>query len=139
MRRSAYTLVEVVIVVTIAGLVMMITVPRGRAVLDRIAVRAAAGDIISTLATARTYALAGRSSVSIEVDSVSGVLRVKRGEEILLARNLGQAHGVRLAKSRDSLTYDGRGLGRGAANLSIVVRLRSAAETVFVSRMGRVR
>ena len=139
MRRSAYTLVEVVIVVTIAGLVMMITVPRGRAVLDRIAVRAAAGDIISTLATARMYALAGRSAVSIEVDSLTGVLRVKHGDEVLLTRNLGHAHGVRLAKSRDSLTYDGRGLGHGAANLSIVVRLRSAAETVFISRMGRVR
>ena len=139
MTRRAFTLVELVMVVTISGLVMMIMVPRGRAVLDRIAVRAAAGDIISTLATARMYALAGRSSVSIEVDSLTGVLKVKHGDEVLITRNLGHAHGVRLAKSRDSLTYDGRGLGRGAANLSIVVRLRSAAETVFVSRMGRVR
>ena len=139
MRRSGYTLGELVTVVTIAAVIMMIVVPRGRTALDHIAVRAAAGDIISTLATARSYALAGRSSVSIEVDSLSGVLKVKHGDEVLLTRNLGQAHGVRLAKSRDSLTYDGRGLGRGAANLSIIVRLRLAAETVFVSRMGRVR
>ena len=137
--RRGYTVLELVIVITIAGFVMMIAVPRGRAALDRIAVDAASGDIISTLATARTYALAGRSPVSVEVDSVSGVLRVKRGDEVLLTRNVGQAHGVRLSKSRDSLTYDGRGLGRGAANLSIVVRLRAAAETVFISRMGRVR
>jgi len=137
--RRGYTLLELVNVVTIAGILMMIAVPRGRAALDRIAVDAAAGDIISTLATARAYALAGRSPVSVEVDSVWGVLQVKRGDEVLLIRNVGQAHGVRLTKSRDSLTYDGRGLGRGAANLSIVVRLRAAAETVFISRMGRVR
>jgi hypothetical protein len=30
-------------------------------------------------------------------------------------------------------------LGRGAANLSVIIRRRAAAETVVVSRLGRVR
>jgi hypothetical protein len=58
---------------------------------------------------------------------------------MLHSRAIGFAHGVRLGGTRDSLTYDPRGLGRGAANLSIVVRRGTIAETVFVSRLGRVR
>lgn len=134
-----YTVLELVIVVTITGLLLAIAVPRTQLALDRIAVRAAAGDVIATLNAARSLALAGHSAVAVHVDSATGSVRVRRGSEQLLARGIGHAHGVRVGSSRDSLTYDGRGLGRGAANLSIVVRRRAAAETVFVSRLGRVR
>ena len=57
----------------------------------------------------------------------------------LVRREVGAAYGVRLWASRDSMTYDGRGLGFGAANLTVVARRGRAAETVFVSRLGRVR
>ena len=139
MRRRGYTILELVIVVTIGALAMSIAIPRARNALDRITVRAASGDIISTLATARVYALAGGSPITVDVDSTTGTIRLRHGNDLLLSRGVGQAHGVRLSKTRDSLVYDPRGLGRGAANLSIIVRLRSAAETVFVSRLGRVR
>ena len=52
---------------------------------------------------------------------------------------LGHAHGVTLASSRDSLAFDVRGLGYGAANLTLVARRGRAAETLVVSRLGRVR
>jgi Tfp pilus assembly protein FimT len=128
-----------VIVVTIAGLLMAIALPRTRLALDRLSVRAAAGDVIATLDAARSMALAGRAPVAIHVDTAAGTLYARRGPEALFSRGIGHAHGVRVTSTRDSLTYDGRGLGRGAANLSIVLRRGSAAETVFVSRFGRVR
>lgn len=134
-----YTIIELLLVLMIAGVVMAIAIPRGQAMLDRVAVQSAAGDVHATLSVARALALAGNAAVAIDIDSISGILRIRRGQEILLSRNIGQAHGVRLDPTRDSLTYDSRGLGRGAANLSIAIRLRSAAETVFVSRLGRVR
>ncbi len=123
----------------IVAVMLAVALPRGQRVLDRITVHAAATDVDATLAAARALALAGHASVAVDIDSASGVLRVRRGTEMLLARNVGSAHGVSLSPTRDSLTYDGRGLGRGAANLSIIVRRRTAAETVFVSRLGRVR
>jgi hypothetical protein len=46
---------------------------------------------------------------------------------------------VRLSTSRDSIAFDVRGLGYGAANLTLVARRGSAAETLVVSRLGRVR
>lgn len=137
--HAGHTALELVIVVTIAGLLMAIMLPRGQQIMDRIAVHAAAGDVLATLSTARALALAGNSAVAVDIDSASGVLRVRRGAEVLLSRGIGHAHGVRVGRTRDSLTYDPRGLGRGAANLSVIVRLRSAVETVFVSRLGRAR
>ena len=137
--RGGYTLVELLLVLTIAAIVLAVAIPRGIASLDRITVNSAAGDVHATLNHARSLALAGGSAVAIDVDSATGVLRVRRGEELVLTRNVGQAHGVSLRASRDSMTYDPRGLGRGAANLSIILRRGVAVETVFVSRLGRVR
>jgi prepilin-type N-terminal cleavage/methylation domain-containing protein len=137
--RRGYTIAELVVVLTVVAITLAIALPRAHRMLDAIAVRAAAGDVASLLASARSMALAGHASVAVHVDSVSGVLRVRRGTELLLARNIGPLHGVQVGGTRDSLTYDGRGLGRGAANLSIFVRRGAAAETIFVSRLGRVR
>ena len=127
------------VVVTIIGVMLAVAVPRGRRVLDAITVHAAASDVAAVLGSARALALAGRSAVAVDIDSASGMVRVRRGVEMLLSRNIGAAHGVALSRTRDSLTYDGRGLGRGAANLSVIVRKGVTAETVFVSRLGRVR
>jgi prepilin-type N-terminal cleavage/methylation domain-containing protein len=138
-RRAGYTILELVIVVTITGLLLSIAIPRTQRTLDRISVRAAASDIVATLNSARTLALASYAAVAVHMDSATGTLRVRRGSDLLLSRDIGQAHGVRIAPTRDSLAYDARGLGRGAANLSIVISRRSVAETVFVSRLGRVR
>ena len=137
--RRGHSVVELLVVVTIAAVVLAMVLPRASAVLDGIAVRSAAGDVAATLGAARTLAMAARAAVAVDVDSASGVLRVRRGDEMLLSRNVGHAHGVRLRATRDSLAYGPRGLGRGGANLSIVVMRGAVRETVFVSRLGRIR
>ena len=137
--RSGYTVTEMVVVLMIAGVLMGIAFPRGVLLLDRIVVKSAASDVQATLSLARSLALAGGAAVAVDVDSATGTLRVRRGPEILHTRGIGHAHGVKVRATRDSLTYSAYGLGRGAANLSIVIRRGAAAETVFVSRLGRVR
>ncbi|HJQ18873.1 MAG TPA: GspH/FimT family pseudopilin [Gemmatimonadaceae bacterium] len=138
-RAAGHTVTELIVVLMIVGVLLAVAVPRVQRVLDRITVHGAATDVAQALGSARALAIAGHASVAVDLDSLSGVLRVRRGTELLLSRNIGSLHDVTLTRSRDSLTYDGRGLGRGAANLSIVVHRRTAAETVFVSRFGRVR
>lgn len=133
------TLPEMLIVLTIVGVVMAIAIPNAKASLDRVSVRAASSDVRATLNYARMLAMAGGLAVAVDIDSAAGTLRVRRGDERILMRPVGPAHGVRLGRTRDSLTYDPRGFGRGAANLSILVRRGASVETVFVSRLGRVR
>jgi hypothetical protein len=52
---------------------------------------------------------------------------------------LGARYGVRLAATRDSMAYVAPGLGHGAANLRVVLTRGLAADTIVVSRLGRVR
>ena len=124
---------------TVAAVVMGLAIPSAKSGLDRVSVRAAAGEVRATLNYARMLAMSGGLAVAVDVDSAAGTLRVRRGDERILTRGIGPAHGVRLGRTRDSLTYDARGFGRGAANLSILVRKGVSVETVFVSRLGRVR
>ena len=137
--RLGYTLLELFIVLAMAAVVMAVAIPRLATSIDRVSVRSATADVTTTLGAARTMAMAIRAGVAVDVDTTSGVLRVRRGAEMLFSRNIGHAHGVTLGASRDSLAFGPRGLGRGAANLSIVIRRGAAVETVFVSRLGRVR
>ena len=140
-RRMApgFTVLELIIVLALSAIVLAIAVPRTSALLDQLSVQSAAADVAATLGSARTYAIAAHAAVAVDVDTASGVMRVRRGPEMLFSRDVARAHNVRLRATRDSLAFGPRGLGRGAANLSIVVMRRAAVETVFVSRLGRVR
>jgi hypothetical protein len=77
--------------------------------------------------------------VAVTIDTVTGAIALRADSGVLLRRDLRATYGVRLAVSRESTAFDARGLGLGAANLSIVVRRRGAVDTVFLSRLGRVR
>ena len=137
--RRGHSVAELLVVLIVAAAMLAVVIPRASAMLDRVAVQAAVGDVAATLGGARNLAIAARAGVAIDLDSLSGVLRVRRGSEMLFSRNVGHAHGVRLRATRDSIAFGPRGLGRGAANVSIVVMRGVVAETVFVSRLGRVR
>jgi len=105
----------------------------------RSAVRAAAIEVERTLALARESALAWRATVSLRLDTLRGRLDLRRGPTLLRTRDLAGEFGVRLGGTRDSVVYDARGLGRGAANATLVVRRGVTADTIVVSRLGRVR
>src|SRR5215213_6622865 len=104
--KRGFTVAELLIVLTIVGVVMAIVIPSAKAGLDRVSVRAAASDVRATLNYARMLAMAGGIPVAVDVDSVAGTLRVRRGDERIFTRSVGPAHGVRLGKTRDSLAYD---------------------------------
>jgi hypothetical protein len=78
-----------------------------------------------------------RTAVRLDADRAS--VPVHAGADTALRRPLAAAHGVTLATTRDSAAYAPSGLGFGASNLSAVLRRGGVAETVVVSRLGRVR
>jgi prepilin-type N-terminal cleavage/methylation domain-containing protein len=137
--RAGHTLVELSLVLTVIGLVSMIAVHEATLYLDRVAVRSAVAEAAALVARARDEALAQRALVSLRIDTVAATVALSARGEQLTQHALGHAHGVRLSTSRDSIAFDVRGLGYGAANLTLVARRGSAAETLVVSRLGRVR
>lgn len=136
--RTALTLAELLLALAIAGVLLALALPPIAAAGDRAAVRAAARDIESAFAAARVEALARRSPVWVVLDSGARTLTL-RGPGGTRVRALGSIYGVALRATRDSMSYDGRGLGWGAANLTVVVARGRARDTVVVSRLGRVR
>jgi hypothetical protein len=113
--------------------------PRLAAVLDGFAVRSARSELVAIFASARQTAVEQRARVAVIIDSVGGVVRVIDGERLFIERSFQGLYGVRLAATRDSMAYDARGLGYGAANLSVIAHRGRVAETLYVSRLGRVR
>ena len=138
-RGEGVTLTELVVVLAMLGVLLALALPRLADAADRAAVRAALADAATVFATARESAIYARSAVAVQLDTAAGTIRAQRGAELLLRRDLRGGYSVRLAATRDSMAYDPRGLGLGAANLSLIVQRGRAADTLFVSRLGRIR
>jgi hypothetical protein len=133
------TLFEILVVLTIIGITLGMAVPPVRRALDAAATRSAVRDGAATYGYARKLATARRTAVAVRVDTALGRLVVYSGPETLSVRQMGQRYGVRLRATRDSMAFDPRGFGYGAANMSLILARGLAAETLFVARLGRIR
>ena len=116
-----------------------IAVVRVSAFRDRLSVRAAVAETVSTFALARRWSVTRASRTAVTIDTLDATLTVRSFGDTVMRRNLGRAHGVTLAATRDSMAYAPNGLGYGASNLSIMVRRGAVTDTIVVSRLGRVR
>lgn len=138
-RKSGTTVVELLVAIIVLGTLAAIALPRFHAAADRFATRVAIQEARSLFTFARRAAITRRSVVGVITDTIAGAIVVRSGGTELARRSLRERYGVRLAATRDSMSYDPRGLGYGAANLTLVARRGQGAETLFVSRLGRTR
>jgi prepilin-type N-terminal cleavage/methylation domain-containing protein len=136
---AGVTLVELCVVLALIGILASIAMTQIARYLERAAARAAVAEAASVVLRARDEAMAQRTPVSVRFDTVSAALELSSRGVVLSRAALGHAHGVTLSTTRDTLSYDVRGLGYGAANLTMVARRGRAAESLVVSRLGRVR
>ena len=135
----AFTTIEMVVVVTIATLLTMLAlVPVGRAV-DRASVRAASDEIATAFAIGRQTAIMRSSVVTGTIDTIGGAITIESGGDTVHRRRLEDIHGVALSITRADFRFAPNGLGYGVSNLRVIARRRSAADTIYVSRLGRVR
>ena len=137
--RRAATLPELLLVLGLLGLVAAFALRAGAPLLDAARVRSAADELRSAYATARELAMLRSERAAVRVTPATGAVVVHLRTDTALRRPLGALYGVRLTTSRDSMAYAASGLGWGAANLQVVVARGAVAETVTVSRLGRVR
>jgi hypothetical protein len=106
---------------------------------DRAAVRATLRDAASVFSAARNAAIYHRSPVGVIIDTTSATVIARADSVVLLRRDLGHTYGVSISATRESTAFDARGLGIGVANLSLVARRGRAVDTLFLSRLGRLR
>lgn len=136
---SGFTLPQLLITIVVLALVTALAAPRFVRYQDALSVRAAALDVGSALARARLVAFQRASKAAARFDTASVSLAVVSYADTIETRPLGALYGVSLAITRDSVTYAANAMGFGASNTRIIVARGLAAETLTVSRLGRVR
>lgn len=137
--RRGTTLLELAVVCATVGLLAAIAFPRTRALLDRVRLRGAVSELATACAAARQVAILRGQTATLTVDDAAATLTVTTATDTVIHRDLQALFGVSLAATRDAIAYAPTGLGYGAANLTVVVTRGRAADTVYVSRLGRVR
>ena len=137
--RNAFTIIEVVVTICILSILSAIAVPWAGEVLDKVRVRGAVMEIESTFSAARHIAIARSTQTTVDIDIVGQAIYVSVGVDTLRKQQIGAGHGVKISASRVRMSYSATGMGYGAANLSVSVRRNASADTVFVSRLGRLR
>lgn len=137
--RPGTTVTELMVAMLVMGALLGMAMPRFRDATDRAAARAAVQEAASLFSFARRAAVTRRSAVGVIIDTAAGAVIVRIGALQLGQVRLRERYGVQVTASRDSMAYDPRGLGHGAANLTIVARRGRGVETLFVSRLGRTR
>ncbi len=137
--RSGSTLIELLVALAIAAALILAVVPGTTALRDRSAVRASTTELVSALSLARSVALAESRVVAIAFDTAAGRTLVFSPPDTLADLPHGQRYGITLSATRDSIAYGQSGRGYGAANATITIRRGAAADTVVVSRLGRVK
>ncbi|MCC6931590.1 MAG: type II secretion system protein [Gemmatimonadaceae bacterium] len=137
--RRGFTLLELTIAGALIGIISLMALPTVAALRDRAAVHGATSLLVSALADARHQALRWQRRTAVRFDTTQARTVVHAGSDTLVRIPLDSLFRVALATTRDSIAFYPTGLGYGAANTRLIVARGAAAETVTVSRAGRVK
>ncbi len=138
--RRGYTLVELLAILAILGTLFAFALPRTVNWRDRHAARRAAAEVRAFYARARYGALVRSARVRIELSNDSLVAVLEGAvDSVFLYRPGPRYLGVDLETTRSVVRVGPGGFGWGAANTKLILRRGSAAESLTVSRMGRIK
>ena len=138
---KGFTLLEMIVVTAIAALLLAFWVPRAGRLMDWIETERAVRDVTTALAIGRHGAVlqATRARIVFATDT----LRIDRwgteGWEPWWRTPGPASHGVLLEVSNPVVIFGPTGMGWGVSNTKIVLRRGSQAETITLSRVGRVK
>jgi prepilin-type N-terminal cleavage/methylation domain-containing protein len=134
--RNGFTLVEMVIACTVLGIIVAIAAPRVQSSLDTMAVEGATRDVLHALELAR-LAASRENGTDVAIDSSTVVVRSHN--RVIHVREVARARGVRMRTTVSTVRFAATGLGMGLSNGTIYLTRGSAADTIVISRLGRVR
>ncbi len=140
MRRGV-SLLELVITITLLGLLVAFAIPPARALRDRLAVDDDARVLAGAHARARLVAVAERRVMVLTLTPDSLVLRAVESATDTVERWRGvlSGAGVRFTGLPTQVVYAPSGATMGFANGTYTISRGAARKQVVVSRYGRVR
>ena len=136
--RPGFTMLEMVVVLSIVAIIAGVSLPAMLGMRDRITVRLAAVDAARTLADARSVALTASRRTAVRIDQATNTLTVVSGPDTIRTLRLNE-YGVQLRTTRDSIAFGPTGIGWGAAAATLTLTRGGASTSLAVSRLGRIR
>lgn len=143
--RSGFTLVELLIVITLMGIMGTFAYPRLRGSTSSWSVRSARQQTMEMLVVARSAAVQnGADARFIRSGNVVRVIVDSSGTFVTLAsRDLNKEHGVTVtvggAAPRDTVRYDARGLAIGLTGAETITFTKATVtDSICVSKLGKV-
>lgn len=135
-----FTLIEMLVVLTIGGVLLGIVAPRWARYHDRLAVHQATAEVASFYGAARYAAILRSQRVRMEF-AADGLRAAYEGatDSTFLTRPGPSRHGVSLTASRSVIRIAPNGLGYGVANAKLVLRRGDVADSLTTSRLGRLK
>jgi prepilin-type N-terminal cleavage/methylation domain-containing protein len=140
--RNGVTLVELLLVIVLAGMLAAIALPSIVGLHDRLAVDAAARLVAGAHVRARTAALAEHRTMVLTLTADSLLLRAVESpiDTVERWRSEGPAdHDVAVTGMPRLVSFAPSGVTMGFANATYALARGSALKQVIVSRYGRVR
>jgi len=136
-RRRGATLIEQLWLLVLTGGLAALAMTSGGALFASLDVAMAAQETVDLLALARDHAIATGDRTAVRFDVAGTRVVVHVGPDTIAAGDF-HGSGLTLEATRDSLSYAPSGLGVGAANLRLILKRSARADTITVSRLGRV-
>jgi Tfp pilus assembly protein FimT len=124
------------VVCTLLCIGLGIAAPAVRGAADSMAVETAAREVTSTLALARLAALREQGA-EVSIDSLA--ISLSAGGRVRAVKRPLADHGVRVRTTVQRVRFDAAGLAVGLSNGRVILSRGSAADTLVISRLGRVR
>jgi Tfp pilus assembly protein FimT len=140
MRRGA-TLLDLLLTLTVIGLLLAIGVTRLAAVHDAARVRVVAAQLVGALEAARGSAIRLGGGVTLHLDGARWEVRRTLGIDTIVTWRLPghQQAGVDLTGAGAPIRFGPAGLATGVANRTFHLTRGTVTRTVVLSRLGRVR
>ncbi len=144
MNQRGVTLIEIVIVIMLIGVMAGFALPRLGDALTKQNVQSARTLFVS--AHARTRATAIQRGTQTQLIVSNGRLTIQSANPVTSVvdtvgsvENLGARYGVTVQPTNVTLTFDGRGIGMEATEITISITKGSYGSTIVISPVGRVR
>ena len=128
------------IALAVFGIVAGLAAPRIARWIDRVAVLRAESEVASFYNRVRMAAVYRSARVRVVFTSDSLAAFLEGDGDTLIARAPGpRRHGVALDASRSVIRLYPNGLGLGGANTKLVLQRGAAADSLTISRLGRLK
>ncbi len=144
-ESRGFTLIEMLMVVTLIGVLMIVALPFFRTGTDKASVRGAMDAISAMHAVAKATAIQrGRTArlVLMPSQSMAVVVAAKVTgpgvDTVGRVEDLASRFGVRFTTTRDTLTFTPRGIGSDLSGTLIIVSKAGFIDTVSVTAAGRL-